>query len=58
MQNKDYKEEHDITRKKLWIDIFVAYTSSSNSTSREGGSKWADEALKQFDVRFKTPKDD
>ena len=53
MVNKDYNEEHKLTRKKLWIDVFVAYTSSSNSTSKNGGATWADFALKEFDERFK-----
>ena len=54
MVNKDYNEEHKLTRKKLWIDVFVAYTGSSNSTSKNGGATWADFALKEFDERFKS----
>ena len=53
MTNKDYKQEHLLARKKLWSDVFVAYTSASNSTSKNGGVTWADFALEAFDERFK-----
>lgn len=53
MTNKDYKQEHLLARKKLWSDVFVAYTSASNSTSKDGGVTWADFALEAFDERFK-----
>jgi hypothetical protein len=57
MITKDYKEEHDLVRKELWISIASAYVNSSNSTSKEGAAKWADKVLEDFDSRFKKPKD-
>jgi hypothetical protein len=53
--NKDTnkKEEHETLRKNLWVQICVAYTASSNSTSKEGGPNWANKALEEFDKVFK-----
>ncbi len=53
MIKANYKEEHELTRKNLWINVFIAYTNSSNSTSIEYGHIWADKALTEFDKRFK-----
>ncbi len=52
------KEEiaNEQLRKKLWIDVYVAYVSSSNSTNKEGGASWADHALECFDKKFKDDK--
>ena len=33
MITKDYKEEHELVRKELWMRIACAYVNSSNSTS-------------------------
>lgn len=55
MKTKDYKEEHELVRKELWIKIAYAYVNSSNSTSKEYASKWADQVLEDFDERFKKP---
>ena len=56
MITKDYKEEHDLVRKELWMRIACAYVNSSNSTSKEHASKWADQVLMDFDSRFEKPK--
>jgi hypothetical protein len=50
---RNYKKEHELLRKKLWIKVAVAYTGASNSTSTTNMSDWADHALKEFDKRFK-----
>ncbi len=57
MTNKDidYKEEHQNIRKKLWMDVYVAYVGAANSTYKEGAANWADTALEKFDARFKEP---
>jgi len=55
MITKDYKEEHELVRKELWMRIACAYVNSSNSTSKEYASKWADQVLKDFDERFNKP---
>jgi hypothetical protein len=54
MKNKDidYKEEHQNLRKKLWIDVYVAYVSSANAIKSDGASHWSDIALERFDERF------
>ncbi len=46
-------EIHQNYRKELWSKVYIAYVSSSNSTSENAGSKWADIALSEFDKRFK-----
>ena len=53
MKIKDYKEEHELVRKELWMRICCAYVNSSNSVNKSYASEWADEVLKEFDKRFK-----
>ena len=50
--DKDYTQEHENLRKKLWINTYVAYVSSSNSTNENGAYKWANIALERFDEKF------
>lgn len=57
MEFKDYKDEHEIIRQMLWFEIAKAYVQSSNSTSIDEASKWADRILQEFDKRFKRPRD-
>lgn len=45
--------EHEDIRKEIWVKVYVAYVSASNSISVNGAAKWADQALKEFDSRFK-----
>ncbi len=47
------QEALDKQRRQLWADVYVAYVASSNSTSSDLASKWADDAVKKFDDRFK-----
>jgi len=58
MNHKDItqSEEHENIRKKLWIDIYVAYVAAPNSINDDGAYVWADIALKRFDERFTEPK--
>ncbi len=51
-------KDHEMQRKKLWCDVYVAYVSADNSTLSDGGKSWADRALKAFDERFPQPKAD
>ena len=49
---KDYVQEHELARKRLWTEAWVA------STARVGlcdASMWADTALKKFDKLFPAP---
>ena len=52
MNLKDYQEEKELVRQKLWCDIAVAYVQASNSVSKEGAADWADFLLDAFDKRF------
>lgn len=47
------QEAHENLRKDLWIKVYVAYVSSSNSIKISGACAWADTALQRFDERFK-----
>lgn len=47
--NKDY----EVIRAELWKEVYVAYVSASNSTRADYGKNWADDALAEFDKRFK-----
>lgn len=52
MLPKDYKEEHELVRKELWMRVATAYVQSSNSISKEDAATWADKVLNDFDRRF------
>lgn len=56
LKDIDYKEEHQNIRKKLWIDVYVAYVGAANAINKDGASQWADIALKRFDERFEEPR--
>lgn len=45
------EEQTDLIRKKLWADVFAAASSSEGVNQ---AASWADEALRDFDTRFKT----
>ena len=34
---KDYKKEHELVRKELWMRVACAYVNSSNSVDIDGG---------------------
>lgn len=53
MTDKSYEEEHELTRKNLWISVYSSYVGCMNSTNTKGGIEWADNALKAYDDRFK-----
>jgi len=45
-ESRDYRRE-------LWIGVAIGVASAINSSSKESPGKWADEALKDYDVTFK-----
>lgn len=53
----NYELQHENLRKKLWIDVYVAYVGSSNAVNNDGAASWADISLKKFDERFKLPQE-
>lgn len=53
--NKEELTRHDEQRKKLWADVWVATANASNCMDVFTPTKWADEALKQFEKRFPPP---
>lgn len=48
-----YEHELEILRRKLWADVWTATASSSNCKYPSSCTSFADEALKEFDTRFK-----
>lgn len=51
-------KDHEQLRKELWIKVAVAVAGASNASYVSSMTSWADEALKEFDKRFKEKKDD
>ena len=51
-KSEERRESHKAELRKLWADVFVAYTSSSNSTSKETGLEWADMAVREYNERY------
>lgn len=45
-------DESKISREKVWIDSWIAIASSSSCMRCEVATKWADNCLKEFDLRF------
>lgn len=39
-------------RRQFWRDAFLAATQSINCTTSAHAAEWADDALKEFDLRF------
>ncbi|WP_395652648.1 hypothetical protein [Brevundimonas sp.] len=52
-QERTYSDEDLELRKRLWVDVYIAYVSTPNSYNRDGGHVWADKALERFDEQFK-----
>ena len=52
-QERSYSDYNLELRKRLWIDVYIAYVSTPNSYNRDGGYVWADKALERFDEQFK-----
>jgi len=47
----DYQKEHDLIRKKAWLDAFMA--ASREKTNEDYCIMYADACLEAFDERFK-----
>ena len=47
----------ETTRMQLWADAWVQVANASNCTNMSSPTSWADEALAQFDERFKEEDD-
>lgn len=48
-------DRHEQARKKLWCDAWIATAGSSNCVDSAVATTYADNALRQFDDRFKRP---
>lgn len=52
----DYEERakvaHELTRRQLWMDTYVAVAGSANCNNKNVPAQWADQALKDYDERF------
>lgn len=55
MNEEQYYDEHQNLRKKCWIEAWANVAGAHNCTDDKTATKWADEALKQFDERFPVP---
>jgi hypothetical protein len=49
---KDYNFEHELARRRLWIEVCVAVARSENCVDVTAPTHWADKALVEFDERF------
>lgn len=47
--------EHQNKRKEMWIQAWAAVASAFNCHDSQTATKWADNALKDFDIRFPSP---
>ena len=53
---KDFVFQHEEVRKKLWCDAWVSTANANDCKSTDSATRWADDALKEFDARFPAPK--
>jgi hypothetical protein len=49
--------EHEFMRRELWCNAWVATAKSSNCVAHKTCTTFADVALREFDMRFKAPKE-
>ena len=50
---KDYKNEHQLMRRRVWSDAFSATASAYDCKTTGTASKYADAALVRFDELFR-----
>ena len=58
MENKPLTQlelSHEENRQNLWVNAWITVAGSSNCVDRSTPTGWADQALKDFDERFKKP---
>lgn len=46
---------HEKMRKQVWLTAWAATASAITCPTTEAATKWADAALKDFDIRFPKP---
>lgn len=49
---KDYSNEHELMRRKLWMQAWTYVAGASNCNEKTIPGKWADRALLEFDAKF------
>ena len=49
---KDYKNEPELMRRKVWIDAWTRTSSASNCQRTTTATRYADAALVEFEKRF------
>lgn len=47
------EQTFDDEKRKLWRDLVIAYTSSSNSRYVDKALQWADRIVRAYDKRYK-----
>lgn len=52
------KEGRDPTRERVWYQAWNAVAGVFNCTNAATATRWADEALKAFDARFRPDRAD
>jgi len=52
---KNYKQEHELMRQRVWSDVWSRVASSNKGVSGDICTAFADHALKEFDKRFNIP---
>jgi len=48
----------EMVDESVWLEAYIAYITSSNSTKKERAVEWADQCLKDFRERFIKPTPD
>lgn len=54
---KSYTQEHELMRRRVWGAAWASTAGAANCSSSKIATRWADIALKEFDVRFKPMSD-
>jgi len=54
---KSYKQEHELMRRKIWIEAWTSVSNANDCKSPLVATEWADDALKNFDIVFQSISD-
>lgn len=50
--SKDYRKEHELMRRQLWIQAWSLTANANDCKSPETATSYANKALKEFDTLF------
>lgn len=50
--NIELNKNVEVSREQVWLIAWISVASLSNTNKKDVATVWADECLKEFDIRF------